>query len=142
MNYTQAHYNTKRDCFSYKILASFDGFFEYILTSSLYCYVLIILSLPVGLTTQVISLSTTSLTISWILQQNWTATAYIISYSNKNNTDCVSHSNTISGIVGSQTMYTMTGLEEATEYSITVTAFLVGGRTAVGTNSATTVTAG
>ena len=95
-----------------------------------------------GLSTRVISSSTTSLTISWILEQSLTATNYTISYSNTNNTDCFSHSNTISGITGNQTMYTLTGLEEATEYSITVTASLTGGRTEKDMITTTTISAG
>ncbi|CAI8047833.1 Neuronal cell adhesion molecule, partial [Geodia barretti] len=41
-----------------------------------------------GLSTQVISSSTTSLTISWTLERPLTATGYTISYSNTNNTGC------------------------------------------------------
>ena len=94
-----------------------------------------------GLSTQKISSSTTSLTISWTLENTLTATAYTISYTNTN-THCFSQSDTISGIVASQTMYTLTGLEEGTEYSITVTASLTGGRTAVDITTTTTITAG
>ena len=91
-----------------------------------------------GLSTRAISSSTTSLTISWILENTLTATAYTISYFNTN-TDCFSDSSTISGIAGSQTMYTLTGLEEGTEYSITVSASLTGGRTAVDNITSTTI---
>ena len=67
-------------------------------------------------------LSTTSLTISWILADNVTATQYIISYSN---TDCPDDMyNDITGISDSETMYALDDLEEGTEYSITVTAIL------------------
>ena len=64
---------------------------------------------------------TSSLTISWTLDDTLTATSYTISYSNTN-TDCFIDSNNIIDISG--TMYTLTDLQEATEYSITVTAIL------------------
>ena len=70
--------------------------------------------------------SAISFMISWSLEDSLTATAYIISYSNTN-TDCFTNSDTIPDIAGSETMYTLTGLEEGTEYSITVTATLTGG---------------
>ena len=74
------------------------------------------------------SSSFTSLTISWELDQNLTATAYTISYS-ATEIDCFTGSSTVTGIAGSETMYTLTGLEEGTEYFITVTATITGGGT-------------
>ena len=71
-------------------------------------------------------LTNTSLNITWTLVDEITATNYSISYSNINN-NCFDGSKTVSGIASSQTMYTLTGLEEGTEYSITVTASLTGG---------------
>ena len=52
-----------------------------------------------------------------------TVTQYTISYSN---TDCPNDTiyDDITGISDSETMYTLTDLEEGTEYSITVTAIL------------------
>ena len=81
---------------------------------------------PDGLTAFASS-STNSLTISWALVEGVSATAFTISYSNTNNTDCFTDYDTISDIAGSETMYTLTDLEEGTEYSITVTATLTGG---------------
>ena len=74
------------------------------------------------------SKSTTSLTISWTLFGGVTATGYTISYSNTNNTECFT-ANTVIPDSESDTMYRLTGLEEGTEYSITVTATLSGGGT-------------
>ena len=88
----------------------------------------------------VTSSSTTSLTVSRTLGNGVTATDYTISYFN---TDCPTDTNDdITGIPGSETMYTLTGLEEGTEYSITVTATLSGGGTRANSLTATTMTAG
>ena len=87
------------------------------------------------------SLSTEPLIISWVLSDEVTATAFTISYSNTN-TDCFSDWSTISDIADNETIYTLTGLEEGTEYSITVTATLTGGGTEQDTITATTMAAG
>ncbi|CAI8050555.1 Receptor-type tyrosine-protein phosphatase delta, partial [Geodia barretti] len=94
---------------------------------------------PDGLTVSATPSSSTSLTISWTLEDSLTATSYTISYYNTN-TDCFTHSR--SGISASGTSYTLDGLEEGTEYSITVTATLTGnGGTQEGSTTATTLTA-
>ena len=78
----------------------------------------------------------TSFTISWSPLD--TATTYAVSYFTSN-TSCFTASNTISGI--RETIYTLTGLEEGTDYSITVTAALSGGRTENRSINGTTLTA-
>ena len=83
-------------------------------------------SSPDGLSVSVTSSTTTSLTISWVLEEGVTATSYSISYS-ATDTDCFTGSNTIPPIDGSETIYRLPGLEEGTEYSITVTATITGG---------------
>ena len=109
---------------------------------SSHCQILLSFS-PVGLTATGNSSSTDSLTVSWDLEDSLTATAFTISYSNTN-TDCFNDSSTTPiAIAGSETMYTLTGLEEGTEYSITVTATLTGGGgTEQDTITATTMAAG
>ena len=67
------------------------------------------------------------------------ATSYTISYSNTN-TDCFTDSRV--GITASGMSHTLDDLEEGTEYSITVTASLTGGRTERDTITASTKTAG
>ena len=106
------------------------------------CQILLHFSL-VGLTATGDSSSTDSLTVSWDLEDSLTAAALTISYFNTN-TDCFTDFSTIPNIDGgSETMYTLTGLEEGTEYSITVTAILTGGGgTEQDTITATTMTAG
>ena len=78
------------------------------------------------LSVSVDSTSTTSLTISWTLHDSVTATSYTISYSNTN-TQCFTES--YDDITGSETMYTLSELQEGAEYSITVTAILSDGET-------------
>ena len=86
------------------------------------------------------SSSTTSLTISWTLADDVTATDYTVSYSN---TDCPSDTyDDIIGIPGSEAMYTLTGLQQGNEYSITVTATLSGGGTGGYSLTATTMATG
>ena len=84
--------------------------------------------------------TTDSLTISWTLADGLTATDYIISYSN---TDCPTNTyDDTTDISPSDTMYTLTGLEEGTDYSITVTVTLSDGGTGEDSLTATTMTAG
>ena len=89
----------------------------------------------------VTSTSTTSLAMSWTLDDNVTATNYTISYSNTN-TDCFTDSDDIIGIAASETLYNLTDLQEGTEYSITVTATLSDGETAEDNLTTTTMAAG
>ena len=84
--------------------------------------------------------SPTSLTISWTLVGGVTANGdYTISYSNTN-TQCFNDSNDITGITVTET--TLTGLQEGTQYSITVTVMLSDGKTGADTTTATTISAG
>ena len=66
-----------------------------------------------------ISLSATYLNISWELSHG-TPISYTISYHNTD-THCSSDSDVISDIDGSETVYTLTGLKEGSEYSVTLT---------------------
>ena len=86
------------------------------------------------------STTSASLTISWSLADGLTATDYTISYSN---TDCPTDTyDDITGISPTKTMYTLPGLEEGTDYSITVTVSLSDGGTGEDSLTATTMTAG
>ena len=85
-------------------------------------------------------IKSTSLVVKWeFLSTSKTVSTYSISYSNTNNTQCFNDSNDISDISGSETMYNLTGLQEATEYSITVTAILSDGETVEDSLKATTL---
>ena len=84
--------------------------------------------------------SPTSLTISWSLVGDVTATGdYTISYSNTN-TQCFTDSDDITGITATET--TLTGLQEGTQYSITVTVMLSDGKTGSDTTTGTTMATG
>ena len=101
---------------------------------------------PLILTSGVISVAvdstnSTSLTISWTLAGSTVVTGYSISYSNTD-IQCFTDSHTISGIAAGETSHTLTDLEEATEYTITVTALLTGGGTDEDSATATTLAAG
>ena len=89
------------------------------------------------------SATTTSLTITWTLDDDVTVTieSYTISYSNTN-TECFSDSDEITGIAASETMYTLTDLQEDTEYSITVTVLVSDGETVEDNITAITLAAG
>lgn len=84
----------------------------------------------------IVSMSTSSLTISVIIADSVTATSYTISYAN---TNCP-HFGDITGIT--ETLYTLTGLQEGTNYSITITVILSDGLTAMETITATTLAVG
>ena len=97
-----------------------------------------------SLSVSVDALSTTSLTISWSLASDLsTTTDYTISYSNSD-TECFTTS--YDDITTSQTTYQLTGLEEGTNYTFTVTITLAlsGGRTGdySANTTITTMTAG
>ena len=64
-------------------------------------------------------LSATSLNITWELVYVVTAITYTIYYNNTY-TNCFNDSDIIGGIDGSETGYTLTGLEEGSNYSIIV----------------------
>ena len=99
-------------------------------------------SSPDVLSVSVTSSTTTYLTITWALVEGVTADSYSISYS-ATDTDCIPGSNTmIPDIAGSETMFTLYGLEEGTEYSITVTATITGGGSQEDMTVGTTLAAG
>ena len=84
--------------------------------------------------------SQTSLNISWSLVGGVTATSdYVISYFNIN-TQCFNDSNDITGITAAKTI--LTGLQEGTQYSITVTVLLSDGKAGADTTTSTTIAAG
>ena len=85
--------------------------------------------------------TSTSLTISWTLTDDVTVAGYSISYSN---IDCPGDIyDDITGISDSETMYTLTNVEEGTEYSVTVTVILSDDRgTALYTVTASTLSIG
>ena len=88
-----------------------------------------------------VSSSTTSMTLALTTKPGFMANSYSISFST-NNTDCFVSPDGIDAIHASETMYTLTDLQEGTEYSITVTALLSGGETEEDSLTATTMASG
>ena len=88
-----------------------------------------------------VSSSFTSLTLALSTRPGFMANSYTISYSNTN-TDCFESLNGIDAIHGTETVYTLTSLQEGTEYTINVTAVLSNGKTAGDSLSAITLAAG
>ena len=87
------------------------------------------------------SAESTSLTISWSLADGATVTGYSTFYSSTD-TQCFTDSRTVSGIAAGETSHLLTELEEATEYTVTVTALLTGGGSDEDNVTATTLAAG
>ena len=86
----------------------------------------------------VVSSSPTTLTISWTVDVGVMVESYTITYANTD-TDCFTDSN---DTTSDMTMYRLTGLEEGTGYSITVTALLADGDTGEAEGMGTTMAAG
>ena len=70
-----------------------------------------------------------------------TATSYNISYTNTD-TQCFTDSDVITGIGANDTMYTVTSLQEDTEYSISVTVMLSDGEIGEDNLTASTMATG
>ena len=68
-----------------------------------------------------ISATATSISLQWSVIAGVQPSGYTISYSNTDNTDCFTISDTVSITDGSDMDYVIEGLEEGTEYTITVT---------------------
>ena len=133
-----------------------EFFFNYlgcvsnILYICMYMYVFFIVYFPThrmwsssdALSVMLNSKSTTSLTISWTLADGVTATGYTISYSNTNNTECITAGYPDITTGASESSRELMDLEEGTEYSITVTARLSGGGTGEDSLTATTIIIG
>ena len=87
--------------------------------------------------TSIVSSSSTTLVISWTLDDGVMVESYTISYSNTD-TDCFTDSDIITGIDGSTMSHELSGLKEGTEYSVTVTAQLASGETVADMQTAIT----
>ena len=85
--------------------------------------------------------SSTSLVVSWRMEDGNSVVGYNISYSSTAG-QCVTDSGNVTGIGGNETSYNVTGLQEGTEYLITVTALLMGGVRDEASVTATTLAAG
>ena len=89
----------------------------------------------------VVPSSSITLIISWTVDVGVMVESYTITYANTD-TDCFTDSDDTTDIASDMTMYRLTGLEEGTEYSITVTALLADEDTGEAEGMGTTAPAG
>ena len=89
-----------------------------------------------------VSAMTTSIVISWTLTDEVVAEGYTISYRNTENTDCFTVFPTVPITDGSEDSYNIEGLEEGTEYLISVNLIRDGAVTDTGTVKNSTADAG
>ena len=68
-----------------------------------------------------ISAAATSISLQWSVIAGVQPSGYTVSYSNTDNTDCFTISDTVSITDATDMDYVIEGLEEGTEYTITVT---------------------
>ena len=68
-----------------------------------------------------ISATATSISLQWSVIAGVQPSGYTVSYSNTDNTDCFTISDTVSITDGSDMDYVIEGLQEGAEYTITVT---------------------
>ena len=68
-----------------------------------------------------ISATVTSISLRWTVIDGVQPSGYTVSYSNTDNTDCFTISDTVSITDASDMDYDIEGLEEGTDYTITVT---------------------
>ena len=68
-----------------------------------------------------ISATTTSISLQWSVIDGVQPSGYTVSYSNTDNTDCFTISDTMSITDASDMDYVIEGLQEGTEYTVTVT---------------------
>ena len=92
------------------------------MTSILLCKTVTLSGFSAG-ALSVVDISTTanSISLRWSVIAGVQPSGYIVSYSNTDNTDCFTISNTVSITDASDMDYVIEGLEEGTEYTITVT---------------------
>ena len=74
-----------------------------------------------ALSVTVDSVNSSSISLRWSVAEGAMVSGYEISYTNANNTECFNDSDTEFIEEGSSDGYELEGLEEDTEYSITVT---------------------
>ena len=91
--------------------------------------------------TMAVSQSPTSITLTWTQPEGEIVNSYEIVFSYQGRCDRFTHSSATT-VDGSTRQYTLTGLQEFSTYTINMTAVNGGGRSAVTSQSVTTIAAG